>query len=190
MGTEGSNPSVSAECPARFGSDPLRCPGRRAFRFRRSARGSGRPINGENRSTGPDRRGYRPGMTSRISHTTVDCIDAYAQSEWWRQVLGFRDDPDDPNNPGDEECPIFSDDGATMLLFIEVGELDRSVKNRIHLDLRPTDGTRDEEVARLTALGATLVADRRDEHEPGTGWVTLADPEGNQFCVLRSDAER
>jgi len=52
----------------------------------------------------------------------------------------------------------------------------------------PTDRTRDEEVARLLRLGATLVADRRQPD--GTGWVVLADPEGNEFCVERSAAER
>jgi len=57
----------------------------------------------------------------------------------------------------------------------------------VHLDLRPTDRTREEEVERLLALGATQVADRRTPD--GFGWVVLADPEGNEFCVLRSDAE-
>ena len=55
-------------------------------------------------------------------------------------------------------------------------------------DLAPTDRTRDEEVDRLRALGATEIADRR--RPDGTGWVVFADPEGNEFCVLRSDAER
>ncbi len=61
------------------------------------------------------------------------------------------------------------------------------VKNRIHLDLQP-DTTRDAEVARLLDLGATLVGDHR--RPDGTGWVTLADPAGNEFCVERSTAER
>jgi hypothetical protein len=45
-------------------------------------------------------------------------------------------------------------------------------------------------VERLVDLGAAVVADRRDIHCPGTGWVTMADPEGNEFCVLRSERER
>lgn len=53
----------------------------------------------------------------------------------------------------------------------------------MHLDLRP----RDDELARLLALGATTLDDRRNED--GTGWVVLADPEGNEFCILRSKAE-
>ncbi len=126
-------------------------------------------------------------MTARISHTTFDSTDAYAQSVFWGSVLGFREDPEDPNEPGDEECMIFSPDGATRLLFIEVPEK-KTVKNRAHLDLVPAAGTRDEELPRLLAAGATVVEDLR--RPDGTGWVVLADPEGNEFCILRSDAER
>ena len=96
----------------------------------------------------------------------------------------MREDPQDPNEPGHEECMIFSVDGRTRLLFIDVPE-GKQVKNRLHFDLRPTDATREEEVARLLGLGATEVADHR--RPDGSGWVTLADPEGNEFCVLRSD---
>ncbi|XVU23946.1 VOC family protein [Actinoplanes sp. CA-054009] len=125
-------------------------------------------------------------MTSYVSHTTVDCADAYALSRWWQAVLAYSEDPDDPNEPGHEECMIYSADRRHRLLFIEVPDAKR-VKNRIHLDLRPTEGTRDAELARLTALGATVVADRR--HPDGTGWVVLADPEGNEFCILRGAEE-
>jgi hypothetical protein len=126
-------------------------------------------------------------MTSRISHTTVDAHDAYALSVWWAEVLGFAEDPRDPNLPGHEECMIFSPDGRTRVLFIDVPD-DKVVKNRIHFDLSPTDRTRDEEVQRLLTHGATEVADRRTPE--GGGWVTMADPEGNEFCVLRSESER
>ena len=128
-------------------------------------------------------------MTSRISHTTVDSRNAHDQSVWWGQVLGFSEDPRDPNLPGHEECMIFSPDGRQRVLFIEVPE-GKAVKNRIHFDLWPTDRTMNEEVDRLFSAGATLVHDLRDQHGPGTGWVTLADPEGNEFCILRSESER
>jgi hypothetical protein len=128
-------------------------------------------------------------MTSCISHTTIDSSNAHDQSVWWGQVLGFSEDPRDPNLPGHEECMIFSPDGRQRLLFIEVPE-GRTVKNRIHFDLWPTDRTMNEEVDRLLAAGATMFNDLRDQHGPGTGWATLTDPEGNEFCVLRSESER
>jgi catechol 2,3-dioxygenase-like lactoylglutathione lyase family enzyme len=127
-------------------------------------------------------------MTSRISHTTIDCANAYELSEWWKQVLGYVDLADDPNEPGHEECMIQRPDGSHQVLFIEVPE-GKSGKNRIHFDLRPTDRTQDEEIERLRGIGATEVADHRGTYGPGTGWVTFADPEGNEFCVLRSDAQ-
>ena len=125
-------------------------------------------------------------MTAYISHTTIDCRNAYELAEWWKEVLGYVDLPDDPNEPGHEECWIQRPDGGHPLLFIEVPE-EKSGKNRIHLDLRPSAGTRDEELARLLALGATEVADLRTPD--GRGWVVLADPEGHEFCILRSKAE-
>jgi catechol 2,3-dioxygenase-like lactoylglutathione lyase family enzyme len=126
-------------------------------------------------------------MTAFISHTSFDCRDAYALSVFWAGVLGFAGDPDHPDEPGDEECMIFSDDGTQRLLFIEVPDV-KQVKNRLHLDLMPCEGTRDEELERLLKLGARSVDDRRKPD--GTGWVVLADPEGNEFCILRNDAER
>jgi len=125
-------------------------------------------------------------MASYVSHTTIDCADAYALSRWWQTVLDYGEDPDDPNEPGHEECMIYSADGRHRVLFIEVPEAKQG-KNRIHFDLRPHDGSRDEELARLLELGAAQVADLRQPD--GTGWVVLADPEGNEFCILRSDAE-
>ena len=126
-------------------------------------------------------------MVARISHTSVDSIDAYAQAQFWAAVLGFGPVPDEPDEPGDEECMIVSPDGAQRLLFIQVPDAKR-VKNRLHLDLVPAEGSRDAELARLLDLGSTVVDDRRQPD--GTGWVVLADPEGNEFCILRSDAER
>jgi hypothetical protein len=125
-------------------------------------------------------------MTCRISHTTIDAHNAYAQSVWWGALLDLQEDPDDPNEPGDEECLILSADRRTRLLFIEVPE-SKQVKNRVHFDLRPTDRSRDEEVERVLGAGATQVADLR--RPDGGGWVLLADPEGNEFCILVSDAE-
>ena len=128
-------------------------------------------------------------MTARVSHTTIDCRDAYALSSWWKGVLDYVDIEGDPNLPGHDECMIVSRDGSHRLLFIEVPE-PKVGKNRIHLDLEPVAGTRDDELVRLLAHGAVEVADLRGRFGPGSGWVVLADPEGNEFCILRGAAER
>jgi hypothetical protein len=122
-------------------------------------------------------------VTAHIRHIAID----YALAGFWSQVTGYADDPDDPNSPEDSTVRIVGPDGAPGLLFIRVPE-GKTVKNRIHFDLAPVDRTRDEEAARLLGIGATLVADHR--HSDGTGWVVLNDPEGNEFCVERSAAER
>jgi catechol 2,3-dioxygenase-like lactoylglutathione lyase family enzyme len=120
-------------------------------------------------------------MTSSIRHVTIDCADAYRLAGFWAEVLGQPVHEDD--KPGDEEALI---EGAG-LLFVTVTE-PKTVKNRLHLDLQPRDRTRDEEIERLLAVGATLVDDRRNAD--GRGWAVLADPEGNEFCVERGAAER
>ncbi|MFI8823088.1 VOC family protein [Streptomyces sp. NPDC053431] len=122
-------------------------------------------------------------MTSLVRHVTIDCSDAYRLATFWAQVLDSRVSDDD--KPGDPEALVES--AGACLLFIQVPEK-KSVKNRVHLDLQPQDRTRDEEVERILALGASLFDDQR--RPDGTGWVTLADPEGNEFCVERSKAER
>ncbi|GAA1438410.1 VOC family protein [Mycobacterium cookii] len=127
-------------------------------------------------------------MTSFVAHTTVDCHHAYGLSEWWKQVLGYVDVEGDPNEPGHEECMVVDPETGHAILFIEVPDAELAAK-RIHFDVRPRTGTRDEEVERVRALGAVQVDDQRDVHGPGTGWVVFADPEGNQFCVLRSQGE-
>lgn len=127
-------------------------------------------------------------MTAFVAHTTIDCRNAYELSEWWKPLLGYVDLDGDPNEPGHEECMIRDPETGHRLLFIEVPD-DKTVKNRLHLDLRPRAATRDKEVETVLAHGATLVADLRGKYGPGTGWVVLADPEGNEFCILRSEAE-
>jgi len=127
-------------------------------------------------------------MTSFVSHTTVDCHHAYELSEWWKSLLGYVDREGDPNEPGHEECEIHDPETGHTILFLEVTDAELPAK-RIHFDVRPRAGTRDEEIERVRGLGATEVADHRGQYGPGTGWVVFADPEGNQFCVLRSQAE-
>jgi predicted enzyme related to lactoylglutathione lyase len=140
-----------------------------------------------NRFDGFPRAVKTAAMTSRISHTSFDAVNAYAQSVFWSQVLDFAEDPEDPNEPGHEECLITSRDRSQLVLFITVPD-GKTVKNRAHLDLRPVDCTREQEVERILALGASQLADHR--RPDGSGWITLADPEGNEFCILSKDPAR
>ena len=123
-------------------------------------------------------------MTSAVRHLTFDIAppyEPYDLAQFWAQVLGRTVDAGDA--PGDDEVGL---PGEPALLFIRVPEA-KTIKNRVHVDLQP-DTTRDAEVERLVALGAALLDDQR--RPDGTGWVVLADPEGNEFCVERSAAER
>jgi hypothetical protein len=122
-------------------------------------------------------------MASLVHTVTFDALDPHAQAQWWCAVLEVP--MSELDQPGDPEA-LVSSPGADVL-FVQVPDA-KVMKNRGHLDLMPSDRTRDEEVERLLTLGATLVADLRNPD--GTGWVTLADPEGNELCVVRSAAER
>jgi hypothetical protein len=107
--------------------------------------------------------------------TIVDARDPVALGLWWKDALGWVVVNDDP-----EEFEIRpAADRLPGLLFARVPE-PKSIKNRLHLDFRPSD--RDAEVERLLASGAT----RADVGQGEQTWVVLADPEGNEFCVLRS----
>ncbi|MFE6620151.1 VOC family protein [Streptomyces sp. NPDC057740] len=122
-------------------------------------------------------------MASTVTNIAIDCADAYQLARFWAEVTGHPVDPED--GPGDAETAV-SLPGGPALYFNQVPE-PKSTKNRLHVCLRP-DTTRDEEVQRLLGLGASVVADRRKDD--GWGWVVLADPEGNEFCVLLAEAER
>ena len=122
-------------------------------------------------------------MVSVVQNVAIDCADAYGLARFWSEVTGR--DPHPEDRPGDPEAQVPLADGL-VLHFNQVPE-PKQVKNRVHLCLR-LGTARDQEVQRLLDLGATLVADHRSPD--GTGWAVLADPEGNEFCVLRSAAER
>jgi catechol 2,3-dioxygenase-like lactoylglutathione lyase family enzyme len=125
-------------------------------------------------------------VTVQLHNITIDCMDPAKVAGFWSQVTGFAGDPDNPNLPDDEEWLLRGPAGAPSLLFIRVPE-GKTGKNRVHLDVQPTTRTRDQEVDWLLGLGARLVADHRTPN--GAGWVVLADPEGNEFCVERGPAE-
>ncbi|MFF4388637.1 MULTISPECIES: VOC family protein [unclassified Streptomyces] len=122
-----------------------------------------------------------------VRHITFDALDPYRVAEFWSAVTGFTMHPDDVE--GDDEVMLEpGQPGVPGLLFIRVPD-GKSVKNRVHLDIQPPTGTRDETVERLIGLGARLVDDRRAA-DGVAGWVVLADPEGNELCIERSAGER
>ncbi|MFK0201905.1 VOC family protein [Streptomyces lavendulae] len=122
-------------------------------------------------------------MVSVVQNVAIDCADAYELARFWSGVTGGPLDPGD--GPGSREVQVTPAQGP-VLYFNQVPE-PKTVKNRLHLCLRP-ETSRDREVDRLLGLGAALVADHR--RPDGTGWAVLADPEGNEFCVLRGEPER
>jgi len=115
-------------------------------------------------------------MSSRLYNITIDARNPAALAEFWRRALDYRvalaqpdevciEPPDDPN------------DARPALVFVPVPE-EKAIKNRVHLDLAPDNQA--TEVKRLLALGARRV----DIGQGEVSWVVLADPEGNEFCVL------
>jgi len=120
-------------------------------------------------------------MASRTANFCIDAHDPRGQVAWWAQVL----DDFEPDPEGDDEEAGLRGPNGRWLLFLKVPE-SKTVKNRMHICLRPVDRTRDEEVERLLGLGATMYDDLR---KADTGWAVLADPEGNEFCVLTTQAD-
>lgn len=127
-------------------------------------------------------------MPVRWYSLVVDCADMRAQSAWWAQALGwvlaYEDDEEStivPPHARDEAREVPVEERGPGLCFVQVPER-KQVKNRLHLDLAPRAGEdQAETVARLLALGAT----RADVGQgDDVSWVVLADPEGNEFCVL------
>ncbi|WP_209271108.1 VOC family protein, partial [Streptomyces sp. NEAU-H3] len=108
-------------------------------------------------------------MVSAVQNVAIDCGDAYALACFWSEVTGRPLDPDCA--PGDRETAVLLAEGP-MLYFNQVPE-PKTGKNRVHLCLRP-ETTRDAEVDRLLALGASFLADHREPD--GSGWVILTDP--------------
>ena len=129
-------------------------------------------------------------MTSRITEANVDCADPWVQARFWAAALGYSilEESDDqveigPSDVNDRQRldDVRSGPVVPTLVFVRVPEAKR-VKNRIHLDVSPVDSDRDTEVLRLEALGAR----RTELAPPDATWVVMTDPEGNEFCVLRS----
>ncbi len=119
-----------------------------------------------------------------IQCVNIDAIEPEPVAAFWQEALGWRRTYDTPDEIVLEPPAGSPQDGvAPDLLFARVPE-GKTVKNRLHLDLRPRDQA--AEVARLEALGASRV----DVGQAGDeSWIVMADPDGNEFCVLRAYTE-
>lgn len=119
-------------------------------------------------------------MGIRIQCLCIDSTNPAAIAAFWQSALGWRC-PFEKENQVVLEPPEGSpEDGIVPdLVFMKVPE-GKAVKNRLHLDLRPSD--QPAEVARLEALGARRVS----AGQGALSWVTMADPDGNEFDVLRA----
>ncbi len=113
-------------------------------------------------------------MGSRWHTVVVDAIDPARLARWWAEVLGYQLLSED----GTEAVIGPAPDAYPQLLFNLVSE-QKDGKNRLHVDLRPDD--REAEVERLVDMGARHVDIGQGDD---VSWVVLADPEGNEFCVL------
>jgi len=123
-------------------------------------------------------------MTSKFTELAIDCADPEGLARFWCSVLDYEVQGEDDEviaigSPAVPEGKNRLGPVPPTLTFAHVPE-GKTVKNRIHVDVNPIDREQDDEIARLVGLGATVVADNR----PELGWVTLADPEGNEFDVL------
>ncbi len=118
-------------------------------------------------------------MTLRVQNLSIDATDPARVAAFWESVLGWRRTHEEPHEVVLEPPAGSELDGLVPdLLFLRVPE-HKTAKNRLHLDLRPSD--QQAEVERLEALGAVRVSVGEG---PDATWVVLADPEGNEFCVL------
>ena len=115
-------------------------------------------------------------MGALLREIIIDCNEPRLVADFWAQVLGWEVHDDDGLQWMSASGQPFPD---LLLVFVPVPER-KSLKNRVHLDVNPLGCNQDEEVARLVALGARRV----DVGQGASSWVVLADPEGNEFCVL------
>ncbi len=125
-------------------------------------------------------------MTSKFTELAIDCAEPKRLAEFWCSVLGYEVQDEEPGvvaigSPLVPEGKMRAGPVPPVLTFARVPE-GKTVKNRLHLDVNPTDSEQDDEVRRLLDLGARYV----DVGQGDVSWVVLADPEGNEFCVLAS----
>ena len=116
-------------------------------------------------------------MPLRLHHIVIDTHDLPGLARFWTQALGWR-----VLSERDQETVIGPGENAPVgICFMPVSD-EKTVKNRVHLDLTTSAADRDAEIERLLALGAQRVDIGQTGRE---SWTVLADPEGNEFCVIR-----
>ncbi|MFI6043917.1 VOC family protein [Nocardia sp. NPDC051321] len=123
-------------------------------------------------------------MSSKFTELAIDCADPAGLAQFWCAVLDYevQDEEEGLVTIGPPTMPSGKDRPGPVpptLTFARVPE-GKTVKNRVHLDINPTDREQDEEVRRLLELGAR----HADIGQGEQSWVVLLDPEGNEFCVL------
>jgi catechol 2,3-dioxygenase-like lactoylglutathione lyase family enzyme len=124
-----------------------------------------------------------PDMACRFTELIIDCRDPRRVADFWASALGYEAiEHHGGGEDGERYVELRGPEGSgPSLVFLRVPE-PKTLKNRLHIDVNATDGDQAEEVERLLALGARRV----DIGQGEQSWVVLADPEGNEFCVLRS----
>ncbi|MDR2984403.1 MAG: VOC family protein [Nocardiopsaceae bacterium] len=116
-------------------------------------------------------------MPVRLHHIVIDTYDLPGLARFWTRALGWR-----LLSQREREIVIGPDVNAPVgICFMPVSDA-KTVKNRVHVDLTTGAGDRDEEIERLIGLGARRVDIGQSGEE---SWTVLADPEGNEFCVVR-----
>ncbi|GGV43325.1 hypothetical protein GCM10010495_71220 [Kitasatospora herbaricolor] len=122
-------------------------------------------------------------MACRISELVIDCADPEGLAAFWSEVLGYRELGREDDGSIEIGPPDAGFGGAQPTLVLSPGGDPRTGKLRLHIDVSATDRDQDAELERLLALGARPV----DVGQSGAeGWHVLADPEGNEFCLLRA----
>lgn len=121
-------------------------------------------------------RGQDGGMTSRISALAIDAVNPRVVADFWCAVLGWQVVEEDGSI-----VSIAEAEGSWRTIDVLAVPEKKSVKNRLHLDLRADGGTTAEELDRLLALGARHISIGQDSD---VSWSVLSDPEGNEFCLL------
>jgi predicted enzyme related to lactoylglutathione lyase len=119
----------------------------------------------------------REKMAIQLSNIVVDCLEPKKLAEFWAEALHFE------LKGGDDQFVFLANPNkaGTHILFQKVPE-PRTTKNRVHFDLHTNK--RDEEVARISTLGATKVA---EQEQYNLKWAVMNDPEGNVFCIVQDD---